>query len=608
MAVMTAPQSTKCGSRSRAGQGTPGPNARNMRTAYQAYLTKAIREANKEYAAAAAELPVKAKNPKPNTTCPPKEDKPVEINVSGRVVTSLENLVIGKQVGQGAYAIVRVAFDKTLDCKVALKIYDKSKLAEPQRQKSVQREIRIMEKLNHPNIVKLYSAFDTRRHVVLSMEYVKGISLHGYVKAQANRWLDETEARRVFRQVVSGIEYCHERCVAHRDIKLENLLLDEQHDVRIIDFGFSTCIPNTKKIRIFCGTPSYMSPEIVTRKEYAGPPADVWALGVLLYAMLCGAFPFKGSSDKELYRRITRGQFVLPDHLSPMSKALIVRILNVDADSRPTAKDIVEDPWLQMNAEPIRQPSSRLTQGARSAIRARPINAEAHAAYHGEESDRLCSNNRRRRDALDSSAAAGNLEFTQILNNASSGATVNNSFHIVNNITHITCPPAAAAVPNEGSAQDSVAGRSNTSSLFSKSNNPSARSKAGESVDHDLVTSIVRLGYPLEEVQRQLQDGSSHIHILYTRLLKQKRNMNVGVPPQMGSLEGSQRLRCAKSRAEGYIRIDGAEPGKETSGCAYEDMSGDVLNNTAPFVFGGNRPAATPTGGRIQAIFRPMFK
>ncbi len=606
-AVAQVPQTTKSSSKPRLDFAAVPSSTRGMRTAYQAYLAKAIREANKEYNAGAE--PVAAKKKKENVTCPVAEARTEEASVSGKVVECLDNLIIGKQVGQGAYATVRVAFDKTLNIKVALKIYDKSKLMEPQRQKGVQREIRIMEKLSHPHIAKLYSAFDTKRHVVISMEYVKGSSLHGYLKSKPNRRLDEAEARRVFRQVLSGVEYCHERSVAHRDIKLENLLMDEQREVKIIDFGFSTCIPNTKKIRIFCGTPSYMSPEIVTRKEYAGPPADVWALGVLLYAMLCGTFPFKGSTDKELYRRITRGQFVLPEHLSSLSKALLIRILNVDADRRPTAHDIAEDSWLQINADPPKQLTSR-GLGAQSATKSRPVSG-ALAPCRGEQSDRVA---KKHREAL-AEPATGKLDLTQVLTNAAPGSTVNNNFNIINNITHINCQAA-----EEGPALDSVGGRNNTSSLFSKSNGPSARSKNAVdinpgSVDCDLVTSIVRLGYPLEEVQKQLQDGSSHIHLLYTRLLKQKKNMNVGVAPQFGpsmnSFEGSQRLRSAKSRAEGYIRIDGVEAAgnklvaNRTNTSGYDEPSGDVLNNTAPFVFGASRPAITPTSaGRFRLMFK----
>lgn len=111
---------------------------------------------------------------------------------------------------------------------------------------------------------------------------------------------------------MEGIRYCHNRCITHRDIKLENLLLDDKNNIKIIDFGFSTCIPNEKKIKIFCGTPSYMGPEIVNKTEYCGPPADIWALGVLLFTILSGCFPYRGATDKELYSKISRADYKLP--------------------------------------------------------------------------------------------------------------------------------------------------------------------------------------------------------------------------------------------------------------------------------------------------------
>jgi MAP/microtubule affinity-regulating kinase len=124
------------------------------------------------------------------------------------------------------------------------------------------------------------------------MEYVRGGSLHFYLKQHLNRRLPEEEAKRIFKQVVEGIRYLHNRCITHRDIKLENLLLDDDNNIRIIDFGFSTCIPIERKVKMFCGTPSYMAPEIVNKTEYCGPPADIWALGVLLFTLLCGTFPY----------------------------------------------------------------------------------------------------------------------------------------------------------------------------------------------------------------------------------------------------------------------------------------------------------------------------
>lgn len=229
--------------------------------------------------------------------------------------TSLEDYIIGKQIGQGAYAVVRIGLHKPTNKKVAMKIYKKHKLLDPNRRKSVKREIKLMEKMKHPNIIRLYEVIDTSKYVIIVMEYVGGDSLHGYLKSKPNRRLDEDDAKRIFKQILEGIKYCHSRCITHRDIKLENLLLDDQNNIKIIDFGFSTCIPNDKKIKIFCGTPSYMAPEIVQKLEYAGPPADIWALGVLLFTLLSGCFPYRGATDKELYKKIMRADYRIPSEV-----------------------------------------------------------------------------------------------------------------------------------------------------------------------------------------------------------------------------------------------------------------------------------------------------
>jgi serine/threonine protein kinase len=127
-------------------------------------------------------------------------------------------------------------------------------------------------------------------------------------------------------------------------------LLDEYKNVKLIDFGFSTCIPNDKKVKIFCGTPSYMAPEIVNKTEYCGPPADVWALGVLLFTMLCGQFPYRGATDDELYGKISRADYKVPSDvvavLSPEAIDLIASLFNTNADKRPTAKEVLNHKWL----------------------------------------------------------------------------------------------------------------------------------------------------------------------------------------------------------------------------------------------------------------------
>lgn len=122
--------------------------------------------------------------------------------------------------------MVRLATSKIDAQKYAIKVYDKSKLSDISRQKSVRREIKLLQKMNHPNIIKLYDAFETDHHVYLVMEYVSGGSLHSYLKEKPNRRLEEEDAKKIFKQLMTALQYCHKKSIAHRDIKLENILLD----------------------------------------------------------------------------------------------------------------------------------------------------------------------------------------------------------------------------------------------------------------------------------------------------------------------------------------------------------------------------------------------
>ena len=292
-------------------------------------------------------------DPQPPTTTKARDDPPTQEKDDSMIFSpksSLDDYIIGKQIGQGAYAVVRVGLNKTNNRKVALKIYKKYKLIDPNRRKSVKREIKLMEKMTNPHIIRLYEVIDTQKYVILVMEYVNGGSLHSYLKQHAGRRLPEAEAKRVFKQVVEGIRYCHNRSITHRDIKLENLLLDEDKNIKVIDFGFSTCIPIDKKVKIFCGTPSYMAPEIVQKTEYCGPPADIWALGVLLFIILCGSFPYRGATDQELYTKISNSDYKIPSEvyqqLSQEAIDLIALLFSLEAEKRPSARELLVHPWL----------------------------------------------------------------------------------------------------------------------------------------------------------------------------------------------------------------------------------------------------------------------
>lgn len=118
--------------------------------------------------------------------------------------------------------------------------------------------------------------------------------------------------------------------IHNRDIKLENIIIDKNGKIKLIDFGFCCCTTPDTKLKIFCGTPSYMCPEIVMKKEYYGNPTDIWTTGILLFALLCGQFPFKGGNDKELYKKISRGLYNPPNHLSNEVRYFLNRMLVVD--------------------------------------------------------------------------------------------------------------------------------------------------------------------------------------------------------------------------------------------------------------------------------------
>jgi serine/threonine protein kinase len=158
----------------------------------------------------------------------------------------------------------------------------------------------------------------------------------------------EAECARLFYQLMSAIEYMHTQEISHRDIKMENILIEARTGkVKVIDFGFSCQCKD--RLKIFCGTPSYMSPEIVSKKEYYGGPADIWACGVLLYTLLCGTFPFKSiTTEKELFRKINRGIFSVADSFTYEIKDLLKSMLNVEPSERPTATMILSHPWFKI--------------------------------------------------------------------------------------------------------------------------------------------------------------------------------------------------------------------------------------------------------------------
>lgn len=179
---------------------------------------------------------------------------------------------------------------------------------------AIHREIYILAGLEHPNIMKLFEVIDSPSKCHLVMELCHGKNLYHYIKKRPSKCLNEEEAIPIFRQIVSAVSYMHNKGLVHRDLKLENILINDQGtlEVKIIDFGFATNCQAGHKLSMFCGTPCYMDPDLVKNKKYSGQGADVWALGVILFLLITGGVPFWGENEQELYRRICAARFSLP--------------------------------------------------------------------------------------------------------------------------------------------------------------------------------------------------------------------------------------------------------------------------------------------------------
>ncbi|XP_076366939.1 serine/threonine-protein kinase SIK3-like isoform X1 [Tachypleus tridentatus] len=248
-----------------------------------------------------------------------------------------------KTIGKGNFAVVKLATHIITKTKVAIKIIDKTHLDE-ENLKKIFREIQIMKLLNHPHIVQLYQVMETEKMLYLVTEYASQGEIFDHLVA--NGRMTEDDARKKFKQIVAAVNYCHQRFVIHRDLKAENLLLDSNMNIKIADFGFSNYYEPGKLLSTWCGSPSYAAPELFEGKEYDGPKADVWSLGVVLYVLVCGALPFDGSTLQSLRTRVLLGKFRIPFFMSSECEHLIRRMLVVDPEKRLSVNQILQDKWI----------------------------------------------------------------------------------------------------------------------------------------------------------------------------------------------------------------------------------------------------------------------
>ena len=194
------------------------------------------------------------------------------------------------------------------------------------------------------NIVKIYETFETKKHICIVMEYICAGDLLSYIKKRSK--LTETIAKFIFKQIILALQYIHNHNIVHRDIKLDNILIDLDNNIKICDFGVSKKIKKDDVMVEQCGTPAYIAPEILKNRGYNGFGVDVWSAGVVLYAMLSGTVPFKGGDLKELHKLIIEGEYKSIKNISKEANHLIKCLLEVEPKNRIKIEDILVHPWM----------------------------------------------------------------------------------------------------------------------------------------------------------------------------------------------------------------------------------------------------------------------
>jgi MAP/microtubule affinity-regulating kinase len=251
----------------------------------------------------------------------------------------------GRLLGKGAFGKVNLSLHVLTGRLVAIKSINKSKLMNEKQRRKIMLETSIMKTLSKSNnIVKIFETYETKKHYCIVMEYICAGDLLSYIKKRGK--LTEQVAKFIFKQIVLSLQYIHSHNIVHRDIKLDNILIDLDNNIKICDFGVSKIVKKGEPMMEQCGTPAYIAPEILLNKGYEGFGVDIWSAGVVLYAMLGGTVPFKGNNIDELHDLIIKGEFKPLKDISPDATHLIRSILEVDPKKRIGTKDILVHPWL----------------------------------------------------------------------------------------------------------------------------------------------------------------------------------------------------------------------------------------------------------------------
>ena len=268
-------------------------------------------------------------------------------DIDTRLIKQIGNYTLGAEVGSGAFGKVVLGKHYLTGETVAIKILDKMILSQtPEDYELVRQEISILKIVKHKYIVQLYEILQTPQHIFIVMEYCEGKDLMDYILTKTR--LSELESLKFFQQLINALFYLHSQNISHRDVKIDNMLLDRNKDLKLVDFGLSTKYTDDTLLDQPCGTVVYAAPEVLDGNEYHGMLADVWSSGIVLFGMTSGYLPFCDQDDEVNKKHVLEGKIDLPDFFSPMLKDLLKHMLDINPITRYTLQDIREHPWFNM--------------------------------------------------------------------------------------------------------------------------------------------------------------------------------------------------------------------------------------------------------------------
>ncbi|THV02653.1 Pkinase-domain-containing protein [Dendrothele bispora CBS 962.96] len=271
-----------------------------------------------------------------------------------RTIPKFGPYLLLQTLGEGEFGKVKLGLHCQWGEEVAVKLIRRGNVDSAVRMSKVEREIEVLRTLKHPNIVRLYDVIETDKYIGIIIEYASGGELFDHILA--HRYLRERDAAKLFSQLISGVWYIHQKKIVHRDLKLENLLLDRHRNVIITDFGFANRFEHRADdlMQTSCGSPCYAAPELVISEGlYVGSAVDIWSCGVILYAMLAGYLPFDddpanpdGDNINLLYKYIVNTPLSFPDYISEQARDLLSMMLVPDPSRRASLENIMRHPWL----------------------------------------------------------------------------------------------------------------------------------------------------------------------------------------------------------------------------------------------------------------------